>query len=234
MCYPSYYGRQPTGKIFPEGLSYQVILEGISYPDNQLDSIVNEYLIDIEKQNQLKNLGFFSENRYKPTKDDKVFVHFSIYEDGNKQLFPPYILSYHSNIYFSLNNIKETIKEYNKMLSIGTIDLEKNYINTHELPNDTELPYSPSNINDILSVLKPTTQFALKRAGDWGQVENCLNRDNKPTKIFITMDRMASLYAISRGVPIMFISFMDCFINRHSREKMFKTSYTMTNTDYNR
>lgn len=43
--------------------------------------------------------------------------------------------------------------------------------------------------------------FALKRAGDWGQVEHCA----RYRKIFFTMDRLAALYAHMRGVPYVFI-----------------------------
>jgi hypothetical protein len=44
-------------------------------------------------------------------------------------------------------------------------------------------------------------KYAMKRAGDWGQVEHCL----KYKKIFVTTDKFAALYAYYRGVRFIFM-----------------------------
>jgi hypothetical protein len=44
-------------------------------------------------------------------------------------------------------------------------------------------------------------KYAIKRGGDWGQVEHCL----KYNKIFVTADKFAALYAYYRGVRFIFM-----------------------------
>lgn len=44
-------------------------------------------------------------------------------------------------------------------------------------------------------------KYALKRAGDWGQVEHC----KRYGKLFMTCDRLAALYAVYRDVPVIFL-----------------------------
>jgi hypothetical protein len=44
-------------------------------------------------------------------------------------------------------------------------------------------------------------QLALKRAGDWGQVEHCVKYD----RVFVTSDVLAALYAYFRGVRFMLL-----------------------------
>jgi hypothetical protein len=43
--------------------------------------------------------------------------------------------------------------------------------------------------------------MAIKRCCDWGQVENCERYD----KVFVTMDRLAAVYAYYRKVKYIFI-----------------------------
>lgn len=56
-------------------------------------------------------------------------------------------------------------------------------------------------VRDLILTLSTECQYALKRAGDWGQVENCLVYD----KVFVTADKFAALYAIFRGVKCIFM-----------------------------
>ena len=60
-------------------------------------------------------------------------------------------------------------------------------------------------IDAKLSTLSRETLFALKRAGDWGQVEHCKTY----SKVFVTRDRLAALYAHYRDVKYVFLSFDD-------------------------
>ena len=58
------------------------------------------------------------------------------------------------------------------------------------------------------------TLYAIKRAGDWGQVEHA----KKYKKIFVTDDIMAALYAYFRDVPCILlrerdVSILDYLIN---------------------
>jgi hypothetical protein len=82
---------------------------------------------------------------------------------------------------FSVKNIRKTINDANVFGHI-----------------------SPPNANSIpLHLYKYTdeTILALKRAGDWGQVEHC----KRYSKIFVTGDRYAALYAYFRKVPTILI-----------------------------
>jgi hypothetical protein len=58
-------------------------------------------------------------------------------------------------------------------------------------------------INKKLYPLGESGLYAVKRAGDWGQVENCRKYD----KVFFTSDRLAALYAQFRGVKFVFMAF---------------------------
>jgi len=52
------------------------------------------------------------------------------------------------------------------------------------------LPTLPT-LQQTLASLSPETLYAIKRAGDWGQVQHCV----KYNKIFVTSDKFAALYA---------------------------------------
>ena len=60
-------------------------------------------------------------------------------------------------------------------------------------------------VDSILAELSHDALFALKRAGDWGQVEACV----KTNRIFFTRDKLAALYAYYRGVRFVYIRTMD-------------------------
>ena len=52
------------------------------------------------------------------------------------------------------------------------------------------------NLMDQIYDFSDPLKYALKRAGDWGQVEHCVQYDN----VFVTSDKLAALYAYYRGV----------------------------------
>lgn len=58
-----------------------------------------------------------------------------------------------------------------------------------------------NHLGDLLTTFSEPLQLAIKRAGDWGQVENAL----KYNKIFVTSDRIAALYAAFRQCRFIFL-----------------------------
>jgi len=89
---------------------------------------------------------------------------------------------------FSTKNIKQIVEVY-QLLE------EKNIpkMNTKSITSDI--------IKKNVSRLDRDTLFAIKRAGDWGQVEHC----KKYNKTFVTTDRMAAMYAMYRRVPCILV-----------------------------
>jgi hypothetical protein len=57
----------------------------------------------------------------------------------------------------------------------------------------------------MLLELSPDTMLAIKRGGDWGQVEHCA----KYNKLFVTSDKMAALYAFYRNVKFMLVQYQE-------------------------
>lgn len=80
-------------------------------------------------------------------------------------------------------------------------------------------------VEDMLDRLTPDTLLALKRAGDWGQVEACARRN----MVFITKDRFAALYARYRGVRCIYVSGTDYTKNGGLRDMplLFQTTFVM-------
>lgn len=127
---------------------------------------------------------------------------FQVYLDGVSYIIPP--------SFKQPGQIKPST-------NVSIIDLGNQQ--TFKIDNDNSETFSPNNITQILSSenykypINPDfytsnfqkynseTLFALKRAGDWGQVENC----KRYGKIFITGDRYAALYAYWRGVPAILV-----------------------------
>jgi hypothetical protein len=70
------------------------------------------------------------------------------------------------------------------------------------LPWQYKAPMDP----DLLTISKEAL-YALKRAGDWGQVQYCNGHD----AVFWTADKMAAFYAYVRRVP---------FVWAHARDFM--------------
>ena len=62
------------------------------------------------------------------------------------------------------------------------------------------IPVSKQLSNFMMSISKELL-YALKRAGDWGQVENCKSYK----KIFVTSDKLAALYAFHRGIRFIYL-----------------------------
>ena len=57
--------------------------------------------------------------------------------------------------------------------------------------------------DEYLRSLGKDTLYALKRAGDWGQVEHCVKFD----RVFFTSDKLAALYAHARGCRYVYMRF---------------------------
>ena len=85
-------------------------------------------------------------------------------------------------------NIDVDDRRANKYFSINSIDI----ISSSVSQNIDDI----RNPNISLSKFDRDTLYAIKRTGDWGQVEHAKKYD----KIFVTEDRMAALYAYYRGV----------------------------------
>ena len=63
---------------------------------------------------------------------------------------------------------------------------------------------SPSDpIDSSLAAFDNETLYAVKRAGDWGQVQHCKIYD----KVFVTRDKLAAMYARACGVKFVFMAF---------------------------
>lgn len=60
-------------------------------------------------------------------------------------------------------------------------------------------------IDQVLVGLSQDALFALKRAGDWGQVESCVPGN----RVFFTRDKLAALYAAYRGVRFVYLRASD-------------------------
>jgi hypothetical protein len=56
-------------------------------------------------------------------------------------------------------------------------------------------------LQDYILAFSIPLKYALKRAGDWGQVEHC----KRHNKVFITSDKLAALYAAYRNIRFIFI-----------------------------
>jgi len=68
---------------------------------------------------------------------------------------------------------------------------------TTRLPSNSVAP----GLRDYVASRSKPLMYAIKRAGDWGQVEHC----KKYNKVFVTCDKMAALYAWYRKVPFIFM-----------------------------
>ena len=96
--------------------------------------------------------------------------------------------------------------------SVSTIFTDNGKMTTQRITNrESTNRFSTNSIRVIVSVdngshftstFSKQLKYAIKRAGDWGQVEHC----KKYGKIFITSDRLAALYAKYRGVQFIYLS----------------------------
>ena len=79
----------------------------------------------------------------------------------------------------------------------------KKVLSTQVIDQLVGLPHipHPKNLRDhVVNCTRPL-QYALKRAGDWGQVEHAA----KYGKVFVTSDKLAALYAWYRGVRFVYL-----------------------------
>lgn len=116
--------------------------------------------------------------------------------------------------------------ENGRMFSLKVADDRKNEYIFDEMTNKqaskhfsinhlaaSTLPESPrknaktakksSKIDRMLAEMDDETRFAIKRAGDWGQVRNCLLRN----RVFVTRDKLAAMYAHLNNVDYMFMAY---------------------------
>lgn len=63
-------------------------------------------------------------------------------------------------------------------------------------------PAKVRNIRDQILMFSDPLKYALKRAGDWGQVEHCVRYG----KVFVTSDKLAALYAYFRNVRFIYLN----------------------------
>jgi len=66
-----------------------------------------------------------------------------------------------------------------------------------------EVERKKDRINSFLLKMDRAELFAIKRSGDWGQVQHAKKYD----KVFVTRDRLAALYAHFQGVKYMYMSY---------------------------
>jgi hypothetical protein len=65
--------------------------------------------------------------------------------------------------------------------------------------------------------------MALKRAGDWGQIMHA----KKYKKIFVTIDKLAALFADYNGVPYILFGEKHYNNNRQDRPELLQASFTL-------
>lgn len=82
-----------------------------------------------------------------------------------------------------------TNKEATRVFSKNTIRLLASRASQQKKPAIATTVTVP--LQTTLSYLSPATLYAIKRAGDWGQVQHCARYG----KIFVTSDKFAALYA---------------------------------------
>jgi hypothetical protein len=194
----------PTGNVYPDGLDYQVTLNGYSLPDRKLEKTIDSYIYKRKmelKQNPDKELSDYEKIL------EHILVDFSVTENGKQLPFTKGIIPLDCSKLFSTNNIESQSSNYYKAIEEGTYNtiakrLEKPKASIEDYYSDKKKGYNVQ--NNIIEVLRPGTRYALKRAGDWGQVESCFGPDSKPRKVFVTSDKIAAAYAVSRGIPIMY------------------------------
>ena len=127
-------------------------------------------------------------------------------------LFPDY-LTYQ----ICLQGVHNAKKGSGKYVKATIVDHEANITADLLLANsETTKLFSTNTISALMGIQPPTVchvprdyvlsfnpglQLALKRAGDWGQVENAKKYD----KVFVTSDKLAALYAYYRGVRFIYL-----------------------------
>lgn len=80
---------------------------------------------------------------------------------------------------------------------------------THSLPamtrriKDTLVDEQAGILSHDVAMARIATSLSLKRSGDWGQVENCVANG----RALMTCDKIASLFAVYRGVSVVYVQF---------------------------
>ena len=96
---------------------------------------------------------------------------------------------------------KECIKYFSSSSVAASIDMGED---AQKLKNSKNLA------TRLMSFSRPM-KYALKRAGDWSQVEHCVRYN----KIFVTADKLAALYAQFRGIQLIFLKRSENLANKY-------------------
>jgi hypothetical protein len=143
-----------------------------------------ELLIDNRPTGNIYKSGYTFQISY-----DKVISNISDSNRVYKQHIKCKITGKDSKNKDKVLNIDVDDRLANKYFSINSINIISSTVSQNS--DDVKIP------SISLSKFDRDTLYAIKRAGDWGQVEH----SKKYNKIFVTEDRMAALYAYFRGVP---------------------------------
>jgi hypothetical protein len=202
------FNPKETGNIYPDNLPYQVTLKGCSrwptVPNEETLNNLKTYIIRRKIDEEVK-LSNFPDRLF--SSFDTMLVEFEVKEDSIPIPFTSGLVSIDTSRLFSKNNIVDGKKTIN-LLKKKNVYEEFRQETLYETERYTkEQYYDLCTITkgfefqeNIVMALKPSTRYALKRAGDWGQVESCIGHN----KIFVTSDLMAATYAISRGVQMLY------------------------------
>ena len=76
------------------------------------------------------------------------------------------------------------------------------------LNSESDMAAGLTGVAKKVSALPPGALYAIKRAGDWGQVEHCLRYN----KIFMTADLLAATYAMFRGVGCVYVRIESSYV----------------------
>ena len=190
----------------------------------ELDQQLQQYIIDNQlEEKKNKNWIFrFSDTNISDPGDIKTLVKANNDNRPTGNIYNARVVPYQVFLDGIQYNIPPNHKQPGQIkpttnITIKDLSLEK----TFTIDNANSGAFSGENITRILGVegdkypLNPKqysflnnftkynaeTLFALKRAGDWGQVEHA----KKYNKVFVTGDRYAALYAYFRKVPTLFI-----------------------------
>jgi hypothetical protein len=110
-------------------------------------------------------------------------VHAIITEEGASKPIVMAMTNNQTTMEFSTNHLRDVIEKHSLPQMYMNVGLKWNH--SYKTPMEA-----------ALFKLAPATLFALKRSGDWGQVQYCARH----RAVFWTADKMAALYAWVRGV----------------------------------
>lgn len=78
-------------------------------------------------------------------------------------------------------------------------------------------------LESLFRQLSRETVLAIKRGGDWGQVEHCA----RYKKLFVTSDKMAALYAFYRNVNFMLVQYQENLNDELDMPEFYRYTFTL-------